>query len=188
MRGWGFKSKWRAFVREIKQTFSITGCKEILSSRLSFREAAFVCYSNLLTSSSSFTTYMTRCTIHFNKFSKLPFREVCAIPFLHFVSYLFFIPKSSKDDTILDMNYLVTVELLGDWYVICIVQTHSGSVWKVTWAHPEFGQVLASCSFDRTAAVWEEQGTIYRVHDLYDTWRLIQLCFVGWHKVSPLVG
>lgn len=39
-----------------------------------------------------------------------------------------------------------------------IVQTHSGSVWKVTWAHPEFGQVLASCSFDRTAAVWEEQG------------------------------
>lgn len=35
-------------------------------------------------------------------------------------------------------------------------QTHSGSVWRVTWAHPEFGQVLASCSFDRTAAVWEE--------------------------------
>ena len=31
-------------------------------------------------------------------------------------------------------------------------------MWKVTWAHPEFGQVLASCSFDRTAAVWEEQG------------------------------
>lgn len=36
------------------------------------------------------------------------------------------------------------------------LQTHSGSVWRVTWAHPEFGQVLASCSFDRTAAVWEE--------------------------------
>lgn len=36
------------------------------------------------------------------------------------------------------------------------MQTHSGSVWRVTWAHPEFGQVLASCSFDRTAAVWEE--------------------------------
>jgi len=31
-------------------------------------------------------------------------------------------------------------------------------VWKVTWAHPEFGQVLATCSFDRTAAVWEEIG------------------------------
>ena len=28
----------------------------------------------------------------------------------------------------------------------------------MTWAHPEFGQVLATCSFDRTVAVWEEQG------------------------------
>uniref|UniRef100_A0A8C5JYZ8 Nucleoporin SEH1-like n=1 Tax=Jaculus jaculus TaxID=51337 RepID=A0A8C5JYZ8_JACJA len=35
-------------------------------------------------------------------------------------------------------------------------KTHCGSVWRVTWAHPEFGQVLASCSFDITAAVWEE--------------------------------
>ena len=41
-----------------------------------------------------------------------------------------------------------------------LFQTHSGSVWKVTWAHPEFGQVIATCSFDRTAVVWEERGTI----------------------------
>lgn len=26
----------------------------------------------------------------------------------------------------------------------------------MSWAHPEFGQVLATCSFDRTASVWEE--------------------------------
>ena len=31
-------------------------------------------------------------------------------------------------------------------------------MWRVTWAHPEFGQVLATCSFDNTAAVWEEQS------------------------------
>lgn len=37
-------------------------------------------------------------------------------------------------------------------------QTQSGSVWRVTWAHPEFGQVLATCSFDRTAAVWEKEA------------------------------
>ena len=36
------------------------------------------------------------------------------------------------------------------------LQVHSGSVWRVTWAHPEFGQVLATCSFDRTASVLEE--------------------------------
>jgi len=35
-------------------------------------------------------------------------------------------------------------------------KAHNGSVWKVTWAHPDFGQVIATCSFDRTAAIWEE--------------------------------
>lgn len=44
-------------------------------------------------------------------------------------------------------------------------KAHSGSVWKVTWAHPEFGQVIATCSFDRTAAIWEE---ISEYHNNYD--------------------
>ncbi|XP_023020318.1 nuclear pore complex protein Nup44A [Leptinotarsa decemlineata] len=44
----------------------------------------------------------------------------------------------------------------GKWSLTSSWKAHSGSVWKVTWAHPEFGQVLATCSFDRTAAVWEE--------------------------------
>ena len=39
-------------------------------------------------------------------------------------------------------------------------QAHSGSVWKVSWAHPEFGQVLATCSFDHTCRIWEEQGMV----------------------------
>ncbi|EGW14431.1 Nucleoporin SEH1 [Cricetulus griseus] len=38
----------------------------------------------------------------------------------------------------------------GDWHCTASWKTHSGSVWHVTWAHPEFGQVLASCSVDRT--------------------------------------
>lgn len=45
-----------------------------------------------------------------------------------------------------------------NWHLTASWKAHSGSVWKVTWAHPEFGQVLATCSFDRTAAVWEEIG------------------------------
>jgi len=44
----------------------------------------------------------------------------------------------------------------GAWCCTASWKTHLGSVWRVTWAHPEFGQVLATCSFDRTAAVWEE--------------------------------
>lgn len=47
-----------------------------------------------------------------------------------------------------------------NWHLTASWKAHSGSVWKVTWAHPEFGQVLATCSFDRTAVVWEEIGTI----------------------------
>ncbi|XP_074604760.1 nuclear pore complex protein Nup44A [Brevipalpus obovatus] len=44
----------------------------------------------------------------------------------------------------------------GQWHVTASWKTHSAMVWKVNWAHPEFGQVLATCSFDRTAAIWEE--------------------------------
>ncbi|KAH3824374.1 nucleoporin SEH1-like isoform X2 [Dreissena polymorpha] len=44
----------------------------------------------------------------------------------------------------------------GEWKCSASWRVHSGSVWRVTWAHPEFGQVVATCSFDRTAAIWEE--------------------------------
>ncbi len=29
-------------------------------------------------------------------------------------------------------------------------------MWRIAWAHPEFGQVLATGSFDTTAVIWEE--------------------------------
>ena len=45
-----------------------------------------------------------------------------------------------------------------EWRLTADWKTHAGSVWKVNWAHPEFGQILATCSFDRTAAIWEEIG------------------------------
>ena len=35
-------------------------------------------------------------------------------------------------------------------------RAHAGSIWRLSWAHPEFGPVLASCSFDRKVCVWEE--------------------------------
>ncbi|XP_071958701.1 nucleoporin SEH1-like [Antedon mediterranea] len=44
----------------------------------------------------------------------------------------------------------------GEWQCTANWRSHGGSVWRVTWCHPEFGQVLASCSFDRTTAIWEE--------------------------------
>ncbi|KAJ1362009.1 hypothetical protein KIN20_021415 [Parelaphostrongylus tenuis] len=37
-----------------------------------------------------------------------------------------------------------------------IHQVHGGAVWRVVWAHPEFGQLLATCSYDRSVHIWEE--------------------------------
>ncbi|KAI6099059.1 WD40-repeat-containing domain protein [Pisolithus croceorrhizus] len=34
---------------------------------------------------------------------------------------------------------------------------HTGPVWQVAWAHPKFGNMLASCSYDGKVFVWKEQ-------------------------------
>lgn len=31
---------------------------------------------------------------------------------------------------------------------------HEGPVWMVAWAHPRFGQILASCSYDNRTIIW----------------------------------
>lgn len=35
-------------------------------------------------------------------------------------------------------------------------QDNPGPIWKVAWAHPRFGTVLASCSFDKTVSIHQE--------------------------------
>ncbi len=34
---------------------------------------------------------------------------------------------------------------------------HSGAVWKVKWADPEYGQVMASCGYDKQIIIWAEE-------------------------------
>ncbi|XP_035225824.1 nucleoporin SEH1-like, partial [Stegodyphus dumicola] len=76
---------------------------------------------------------------------------------IHDVAYDFYgerLATCSSDQT-------VKIWDLGEdkqWHCTASWKTHCGSVWKVTWAHPEFGQIIATCSFDRTVAVWEELG------------------------------
>lgn len=33
---------------------------------------------------------------------------------------------------------------------------HGGPVWQIAWAHPRFGNILASCSYDRKVILWKE--------------------------------
>lgn len=37
------------------------------------------------------------------------------------------------------------------------IQGHEGPVWEVSWAHPKFGAILASCSFDGSVLIHREQ-------------------------------
>ncbi|KAK7046919.1 purine-cytosine permease fcyB [Favolaschia claudopus] len=45
-------------------------------------------------------------------------------------------------------------ELEDDW------KAHDAAVSKISWAHPEFGNIIASASFDRTVKVWEQTSGI----------------------------
>lgn len=36
------------------------------------------------------------------------------------------------------------------------IQAHDAAVSRVCWAHPEFGSIIASSSFDRTVKIWEQ--------------------------------
>ncbi|KAH9477447.1 Nucleoporin SEH1 [Psilocybe cubensis] len=48
----------------------------------------------------------------------------------------------------LDENNTWNVE--DDW------KAHDAAVSKLSWAHPEFGSIIASASFDRTVKIWEQ--------------------------------
>lgn len=43
--------------------------------------------------------------------------------------------------------------------LIAHLKGHDGPVWQVAWAHPKFGSVLASCSYDGRLVVWKETQT-----------------------------
>ena len=41
--------------------------------------------------------------------------------------------------------------------LISCPHSHTGPVWQVAWAHPKFGNILASCSYDGQVLIWREQ-------------------------------
>jgi protein transport protein SEC13 len=41
--------------------------------------------------------------------------------------------------------------------LVAHLRGHDGPVWQVAWAHPKFGSLLASCSYDGKVAIWKEQ-------------------------------
>ncbi|MDP2439745.1 MAG: hypothetical protein Q8P67_28680 [archaeon] len=41
--------------------------------------------------------------------------------------------------------------------LVADLKGHEAAVWSVSWAHPKFGNLLASCSYDRSVIVWQER-------------------------------
>lgn len=70
-------------------------------------------------------------------------------------------------------------------YFNVLVDRHDGPVWQLAWAHPMFGNLIASCSYDRKVIIWKETngswGKLYEYqnHDssgIID-WQFVQKTF-----------
>lgn len=49
-------------------------------------------------------------------------------------------------------------DIAGDQLTpLATLQGHEGPVWQVSWSHPKYGNLLASCSFDNRIMIWKEQ-------------------------------
>ncbi|KAI5958331.1 SEC13 [Candida theae] len=59
----------------------------------------------------------------------------------------------SSDKTI----KLFDIDGTDNYKLITTLVGHDGPVWQVAWAHPKFGSILASCSYDGKALIWKEQ-------------------------------
>lgn len=46
----------------------------------------------------------------------------------------------------------------GGQTLVADLRGHGGPVWQVSWAHPKFGNIVASCSYDRKVIIWRESG------------------------------
>ena len=48
----------------------------------------------------------------------------------------------------------------GNWTKSYEFQGHDSAIWKVKFAHPDFGNILATCSYDKSVGIWEEKKSI----------------------------
>ncbi|KAJ1941616.1 GTPase-activating protein S13, partial [Linderina pennispora] len=73
--------------------------------------------------------------------------------------------------------------------LIEVLKAHTGPVWQVAWAHPKFGSVLASCSYDGTVLIWKETPgsgfTVIKKHDKHQA----SVNAIAWapHELGPVL-
>jgi len=58
-----------------------------------------------------------------------------------------------------DSNGEVRINRIQDNQVVqqpAVFSAHSGPCWQISWAHPKFENVIATCGYDRGIRVWKE--------------------------------
>ena len=48
---------------------------------------------------------------------------------------------------------------MGKQILIKFIFRHESSVWQISWSHPRYGNLFASCGFDKKAIIWKENST-----------------------------
>lgn len=61
---------------------------------------------------------------------------------------------SCSSDRLIKVFAVGTVDVPAS--ALATLSGHEGPVWQVAWAHPRFGSILASCSYDRRVVIWRE--------------------------------
>lgn len=66
--------------------------------------------------------------------------------------YLHFEPSPTQFLLLLDTNTTTTTSTTHP-------NSHTAPIWQISWAHPSFGSILASCSYDSRVFVWKETSS-----------------------------
>lgn len=61
---------------------------------------------------------------------------------------------------------------------------HQGPVWQVAWAHPKFGPILASASYDGKVFIWKDSGNAQSQASAYGQGYGGQVSAGGWAKIK----
>ncbi|GAO47372.1 WD40 repeat-like protein [Saitoella complicata NRRL Y-17804] len=76
---------------------------------------------------------------------------------IHDISYDFYGRRLATCSSDLHLKIWDLNETSGEWELNDSFKAHDASILRVNWAHPEHGQVIATCSADRSVRIFEEQ-------------------------------
>lgn len=58
---------------------------------------------------------------------------------------------------------IFTIENNDQYKLQETLRGHNGPVWQVSWAHPKFGIILATCSYDGKVLIWKEENNQWSI-------------------------